>query len=165
MEDAVNTMKFLRAEDITLGLPAANKQAAIEAASIRLCVGDDSCRKAILQALIAREQLGSTGIGRGVALPHARSNALTIPRVALMRLEQAIEFDAADGDPVDLVLAVIWPAEAMDDFLSTLAQFCKMLRQPRLLQGLREAATPEDASKLLCLVAEETASPDKSARA
>lgn len=165
MGTAVDIMKFLRAEDITLDLPAVNKQAAIEAAASRLCPGEDACRKAVLHALIAREQLGSTGIGRGVALPHARSDALTAPRIALMRLDQAIDFGAADGDPVDLMLAVIWPAEAMDDFLSTLARFCKMLRAPRLLQGLREAATAEEVSKLLRLAAEQTAAPDKAVRA
>lgn len=165
METAVNIVTFLRTEDIALDLPAANKQAVIEAASNLLCPGEDGCRKAVLQALIAREQLGSTGLGRGVALPHARSNALAAPRIALMRLEQAVDFGAADGDPVDLVLAVIWPAEAMDDFLSTLAKFCKMLREPRLLQGLREIATPEEASELLRLTAGQSASPDRAARA
>lgn len=161
METAVNIATFLRAEDITLDLSAANKQAAIEAASELLCPGEDACRKAVLQALLAREQLGSTGLGRGVALPHARSNTLAAPRVALMRLEQPVDFGAADGDPVDLVLAVIWPAEAMDDFLGTLSKFCKMLREPRLLQGLRDVATPEEASELLRLTAEQTAGPDK----
>jgi PTS system nitrogen regulatory IIA component len=78
-----------------------------------------------------------------------------------MRLEQSVDFGAADGDPVDLVLAVIWPAEAMDDFLGTLSKFCKMLREPRLLQGLRDVATPEEASELLRLTAEQTAGPDK----
>ena len=76
METAVNIATFLRAEDIALDLSAANKQAAIEAAAELLCPGEDACRKAVLQALLAREQLGSTGLGRGVALPHARSNTL-----------------------------------------------------------------------------------------
>lgn len=166
METAVNIMKFLGAEDIALDLPAANKQAAIEAAADRLCrcnAADD--RKAVLQALNAREQLGSTALGRGVALPHARTDALGEPRVALMRLEQPVDFGAADGDPVDLVLAVIWPAEAMDDFLSTLSKFCKMLREPRLLQGLRDAADSEAASQLLRAAAEQTPSAEKTVRA
>ncbi|MDU0338420.1 PTS sugar transporter subunit IIA [Bosea rubneri] len=166
MEAAVNIMKFLGAEDIALDLPAASKQAAIESAADRLCRGDDDGdRKAVLQALNAREQLGSTALGRGVALPHARTDVLGEPRVALMRLEQPVDFGAADGDPVDLVLAVVWPAEAMDDFLGTLSKFCKMMREPRLLQGLRDAADSEAASQLLRVAAEQTAPAQSAARA
>ena len=166
METAVNIVTFLRTEDIALDLPAASKQGVIESAADRLGRGDDDGdRKAILHALNAREQLGSTALGRGVALPHARTDVLGEPRVALMRLEQPVDFGAADGDPVDLVLAVAWPAEAMEDFLSTLSKFCKMLREPRLLQGLREAADSEAASQLLRRAAEQTAAPEKTVRA
>jgi PTS system nitrogen regulatory IIA component len=166
MEAAVNIMKFLGADNIALDLPAASKQKVIETAADRLCRGDDDGDgKAILQALNAREQLGSTALGRGVALPHARADVLGEPRVALMRLEQPVDFDAADGDPVDLVLAVVWPAEAMDDFLSTLSKFCKMMREPRLLQGLRDAPDSEAASQLLRAAAEQIPSAEKTVRA
>lgn len=152
-------MDILQAEDIALDLPATNRQAVLATASARLGERAGVDGKTILQALVAREQLGPTTIGHGVALPHARSSALTMPAATLMRLERAIDFDAPDADPVDLVVAVMWPTTAGDEFLGTLSQLCRLLREPRLLHGLREAATPLEARELMCSAAEQTASP------
>lgn len=154
-------LDFLYVEDIELDLPASNKRAVLEMMSDRLSQRAGVSREKVLQALAAREQLGPTGINHGIAIPHARLETINTPTAAFMRLDHPIDFEAADGNPVDLVVAVIWPARTTDAFLATLAELCRLLREPRLLQGLRDAGTPQDVRALLCQVAEQAPSADK----
>ncbi|SRR5579871_329886 len=95
--------------------------------------------------LLKREDLGSTGTGEGVALPHARIPDLNKPFGALVRLKQAIDFEAIDGKPVDIIFLLLLPAKPQGDQLNILASVARKLRQPELVQRLRRAA---DASEL-----------------
>lgn len=104
---------------------------------------------AILDALRAREALGTTALGRGVALPHARLPGDHPPLLLLVRLARAVNWDARDGEDVDLVLLVLWPEASPDGFLPTLAEVCRALREPRTLRQLRAAATPAEVVALL----------------
>lgn len=96
-----------------------------------------------------RERLGSTALGRGVALPHARLAQTDRPALIFARLRPPIDFDARDGEPVDLVFLVLWPAAAAEGFLPALAEICGVLREPRLLRQLRRAASAGQALALL----------------
>ena len=154
-------MGRLNAANIELDLPASNKHAVLVAMSDQLSRGAGVNRSKILQALVARERLGSTAINHGVALPHARSDAVTSPNVALTRLERPIDFGAIDGASVDLVFGVIWPAQSIGGFVAPLAWFCRLLREPCLLRGLRDAPTHREARILLCIAAKQAASAGK----
>ena len=90
-------------------------------------------------ALLAREGLGSTGVGHGVALPHASIAGLAESRGVFARLAEAIDFDAVDGRPVDLVCAVVGPEASMAGTLSSLARVVRVLRDGRTAQELRLA--------------------------
>ncbi|NGM20084.1 PTS transporter subunit EIIA [Roseomonas stagni] len=103
----------------------------------------------VLEAVEARERLGSTALGRGVALPHARLEGDHPPLVLFARLRRPVEFDARDEEPVDLVILVIWPESAPDGFLPTLADTCRSLRQAQHLRKLRAARTAEEVLALL----------------
>ncbi|HXQ46914.1 MAG TPA: PTS IIA-like nitrogen regulatory protein PtsN [Caulobacteraceae bacterium] len=103
----------------------------------------------VLDGLVAREQAGSTGVGGGVAVPHAKLAGLDRMRAVFLRLESPIEFDAIDGAPVDLIFALFAPADAASEHLRALARVARMLRQKDLRQQLRQARTPDAVHALL----------------
>lgn len=103
----------------------------------------------ILDALTEREQAGSTGVGYGVAAPHARLEGLTRMRGVFLRLEQPVEFEAVDDQPVDLIFALFAPPSASTEHLRALARVSRMLRQADLREQLRQARTPDAVYALL----------------
>jgi|SRR5229473_1835694 len=94
--------------------------------------------------LLKREELGSTGIGRGVAIPHARLPDLQRPYGLLARLKQPIEFDAIDGQAVDIVFVLLLPAAADRGQLGALALVARTLRPPENLARIRSAKTTSE---------------------
>jgi PTS system nitrogen regulatory IIA component len=107
----------------------------------------------IFSQLIAREKLGSTGLGQGIAIPHCRVDACAQPLGTLLSLDQAVAFDAPDDRPVDLLFALLVPGEAHQQHLDLLANvarlfsqgsFCEQLRAARDDRALFEAATRPD---------------------
>lgn len=103
----------------------------------------------VLDAILAREKLGSTALGRGVAMPHARVDWLEAPVAVLARLSQPIEMGARDGEPVDLVFLVLWPEAAAEGFLPALSGICRALRDNQLPRQLRQARSAEEALQSL----------------
>ncbi len=96
-----------------------------------------------LEALLAREAVGSTGVGRGVAIPHARMPGLSSVRAVLLRLEKPVQFDAMDGEPVDLMVALFAPPEAGSEHLRALARVSRLLRRPEIREQLRQAQSAD----------------------
>jgi PTS system nitrogen regulatory IIA component len=94
--------------------------------------------------LLKREELGSTGIGKGVAIPHARLSDLERPYGLLVKLKQGIEFDAIDGQAVDILFVLLLPAGAENDALAALALVARTLRSPETLARLRAARKPAE---------------------
>lgn len=111
----------------------------------------------VLDALLEREAAGSTGVGHGVAVPHARLPGLTRMRAVFMRLEQPTAFESVDDQPVDLVFALFAPAEADTEHLRTLARVSRLLRQGDLRQQIRQARTAESIHALLAREPQSTA--------
>lgn len=103
----------------------------------------------VLDGLVEREQAGSTGIGHGVAVPHARLAGLTRMHGVFVRLESPVAFEAVDDQPVDLVFALFAPPAAGADHLRALARVSRALRQPKLREGLRQARTIDAIHALL----------------
>ncbi len=109
----------------------------------RLKAGD------VLDALLAREEEGSTGVGAGVAVPHARLKGLDRVRGVFLRLETPVNFGAVDDAPVDLVFALLAPAAARTEHLRALARVARELRRPDLREQLRQARTQDAMQALL----------------
>jgi PTS system nitrogen regulatory IIA component len=103
----------------------------------------------ILDALLDREAAGSTGVGHGVAAPHARLEGLERMRGVFVRLDQPVEFDAVDDKPVDLIFALFAPKDAGADHLRALARVSRLLRQAELREQLRQARTADAIYALL----------------
>lgn len=110
---------------------------------------------AALDALLAREALSSTGVGRGVAIPHARAEGLKGVHAVVARLEKPIEFEALDGEPVDLLIALFAPPDAGSEHLRALARVSRLLRQADLREQLRQA---HSADAIMALLVRETPS-------
>lgn len=103
----------------------------------------------VLEALEERERLGSTGFGRAIALPHARMENLNRPIAALMRLANPVEYNSADGLPVDLVIGLISPANAGAMHLHALAEISRLVRDEATHDALAGAQDEEQLYALL----------------
>lgn len=103
----------------------------------------------IFNKLIERERLGSTGLGHGVALPHGRlgDNAASIG--AFIKLDNPVDFDSTDGQPTDLIFALLVPAEHTEEHLQILASLAGMFSDGDFCKQLRECKTSEDLFKLI----------------
>jgi nitrogen PTS system EIIA component len=140
---------FLERGAIALRLKAANKRQALAAVSevaaraLRLDAG------MVLDALTAREQAGSTGVGYGVAVPHARIEGIDRIRGVFVRLEHPVEFEAVDDQPIDLMFALFAPPNASGEHLRALARVSRLLRQGDLREHLRQARTEDAVHALL----------------
>jgi PTS system nitrogen regulatory IIA component len=91
----------------------------------------------ILDTLLQRERLGSTGLGRGIAIPHGRMPGLESIVSVFARLEEPIEFEALDEQPVDLIFLLLAPEHAGADHLKALARISRLLREPSSIERLR----------------------------
>ena len=97
----------------------------------------------IFESLIAREKLGSTGFGNGIAIPHCRLAGCESPISAVMHLETAVDFDAIDGAPVDLLFVLLVPQAATDEHLELLRQIASILDRAEVRERLRAADSSE----------------------
>lgn len=97
----------------------------------------------IYESLIAREKLGSTGFGNGIAIPHCRLPGCSTPISALLKLSTAVDFDAIDGAPVDLLFVLLVPEAATDEHLELLRQIASMFDREDVREQLRQAQDSE----------------------
>jgi PTS system nitrogen regulatory IIA component len=111
----------------------------------------------VLDALVERENLGSTGVGRGVALPHARLKGVDRMRAVVVRLERPAPFDAVDGQPVDILFALFAPEGAHTEHLRALARASRLLRSGEIREHLRQARSPDAIYAILSRQAEVSA--------
>lgn len=111
----------------------------------------------VLQALLEREKLGSTGVGLGVAVPHAALKGLDRMYGVFMRLETPVDYEAIDDMPVDLVFALLAPEDAGTEHLRALAKVSRLLRQKDLREQLRAIDNPDAIYALLTGMADSNA--------
>lgn len=104
----------------------------------------------VFESLCARERLGSTGLGNGVAIPHGRISRHATVQAVFVRLTKPLAWDSADGQPVDLLVALIVPENCTSDHLKLLSQVAELFGDPELLKALRQA---EDNIAILELLA------------
>ncbi len=132
---------LVREDRVSLDAGITSKKRALERLGELLAADDGELPAGqIFDALSARERLGSTGLGHGVAIPHGRMAEIDAPRVAVLRLEQGVDFDAIDHEPVDILIALIVPEESTGEHLDLLAQLARTLSQPDNIAALRRSA-------------------------
>jgi PTS system nitrogen regulatory IIA component len=139
----------LSAADVLLELDAATKRDVLRLLSAEAAGRLGRPEREVLDAVAARERLGSTALGRGVALPHARLAGDSPPLALFARLRRPVDFEARDEEPVDLVILVLWPKSSPEGFLPALSGIVGTLRDPQVLRRLRRARTPGEAAAFL----------------
>lgn len=149
MDSIMKLRDCLPAENVVVGLQATTKAGLIrqlsELAADRLPVGADEISK----ALLGRERLGSTGIGDGIAVPHARVKGLDRHFCLFVRLAKAVDFEAVDELPVDLVFVLLNP-DNQPNHLNILSGIARKMREDKVAQAVRTAISPADIYRELC---------------
>lgn len=103
----------------------------------------------IFESICAREHLGTTALGNGIAVPHGRINGTNEVQALFLQLSKPLPFDAEDGKPVDLIFALIMPSECTEDHKKLLSDIVERFSEPDLLEQLREAADANEIWQLL----------------
>jgi nitrogen PTS system EIIA component len=153
MRPAGATMKIadlLSPTDVMIDVRASNKRMLLQEFAARAAAGLGLGVDQIAPYLLKREELGSTGIGRGVAIPHARLPDVQRPYGLLAKLKQPIDFDAIDGEAVDIVFVLLLAAAAENEQIGALALVARTLRPPENLARLRSA---KNTSELYAAIA------------
>ena len=124
---------------------AASKRQLLQKLADNVAKNIDADSSLVFNTLVAREQLGSTGLGNGIAIPHGKLKEISGIVAVFARLDQPIDFDAVDDQPVDLVVMLLAPAGSGADHLKALARVARLLRTDSIVSQLRAT---RDAEKL-----------------
>jgi PTS system nitrogen regulatory IIA component len=137
--------KLLPPSNILLDLDVTSKKRMFEQAGLLFENNQGVARSLVFDSLFARERLGSTGLGQGLAIPHGRIKGLKEAVGAFVRLAQPVPFDAPDGKPVSLVFLLLVPEQATEQHLRVLSELAQMLSDRELREKL---STGTDAGTL-----------------
>jgi nitrogen PTS system EIIA component len=142
--------KILSLSHVSVDLQASSKKRLFEQAGLLFENLDGIAKNVVFDSLFAREKLGSTGLGQGVAIPHGRIKGLKDALGAFVRLAQPVPFDAPDGNPVSLVFVLLVPEKATEKHLQILSELAQMFSDKALRDAM--SAAP-DAAALHGLIA------------
>ncbi|MFW1677964.1 PTS sugar transporter subunit IIA [Pontibacter sp. JAM-7] len=142
--------ELLTPSSIHCDLESGSKKRIIETASELLADAHPELdATALFNGLHGRERLGSTGIGSGVGIPHCRLAECSAAVGLVVRLKEAIDFDAIDHKPVDLLFFLVVPEDGADVHLKTLASIAELMANPDVLEALRTASGPEKIYQII----------------
>jgi PTS system nitrogen regulatory IIA component len=134
---------ILPVEQVLVGIDATSKKRAFEEAGLLFENLHGLSRALVTDSLFARERLGSTGLGHGVAIPHGRIKGLKSPMAAVFKLAQSIGFDAPDEQPVKLLIFLLVPEAATQKHLEILSEIAELLSNAVLRDGLVASSNAE----------------------
>lgn len=129
---------ILRPECTTCATPGSKKKVLELISDLAAAQYPTLSSQEIFESLVAREKMGSTGIGNGIAIPHGRLTDITQPIAILIKCEEPIAFDAIDKQPVDILFALLVPADQCQQHLSTLSCVAEKLSDKQILKQLRK---------------------------
>jgi PTS system nitrogen regulatory IIA component len=141
--------RLLAESNVILDLEVASKKRVFEQVGLLFENNNQIARSQVFDSLFAREKLGSTGLGQGIAIPHGRIKGLKEAVGAMVRLRQAIAFDAPDGQPVNLIFVLLVPEKATDLHLQILSELAQMFSDKSLREKLLTGATAAEVHGLI----------------
>jgi nitrogen PTS system EIIA component len=141
--------KFLPLENVVIGLSVTSKKRVFEQAGLIFENQNGIGRSAVTDNLFARERLGSTALGEGVAIPHGRIKGLKQPLAAFVRLDQPIPFESPDGQPVALLIFLLVPEQATQQHLEILSEIAQLLSDREARERLHTEQNREELHRLL----------------
>ncbi|HET8728142.1 MAG TPA: PTS IIA-like nitrogen regulatory protein PtsN [Alphaproteobacteria bacterium] len=136
-------LDFLSPHAVIANLRATSKKQALQELAKHAAELTGQHERAIFDVLLERERLGTTGVGRGIAIPHGKLPTLDRVYGLFARLEKPIDFDAVDDQPVDLIFLLLAPEDAGADHLKALARVSRLLRDDELCEKLRGCESPD----------------------
>lgn len=151
----MNLERLIAPGSVAPMLRASSKKQLLHDLAGRVAEAEGLDSRTVFDALMERERLGATGMGRGVAIPHARMEKVSEIRGYFARLDRGVDFDSPDGVPVDLVFLLLAPEDAGADHLRALAKVSRLLRDEGRCVKLRSTA---DASAIFAILVEDVAS-------
>ena len=140
---------ILPASQVLVGVEATSKKRAFEEAGLLFENLHGLSRALITDSLFARERLGSTGLGHGVAIPHGRIKGLKAPMAAVLQLAQPIGFDAPDEQPVGLLIFLLVPEAAAQKHLEIVSAIAALMSDPHLRERIKSAASVDELHGLI----------------
>ena len=146
---------FISPDSVVASLKAKSKKQLLQDLSVRAARLTGLSERDIFDVLLQRERLGSTGLGHGIAIPHGMVQGLKRIVGIFARLAEPVDFDAVDGDPVDIVFLLLAPEGAGADHLKALARISRLLREGSAVEKLRAS---KDAAALYAVLTENEAS-------
>ena len=141
--------KLLPQSNILLDADLTSKKRVFEQAGLLFENNDQLSRSLVFDSLFAREKLGSTGLGQGVAIPHGRIKGLKTATGAMIRVQSPVPFDAPDGENVKLIFVLLVPERATDEHLQILSELAQMFCDKPFREKLLNAVSPEELQQLL----------------
>lgn len=135
--------ELLPAGNVVVGLDASSKKRVFEQVGLLFENNQGIARVKVFDSLFARERLGSTGLGEGIAIPHGRIKGLKEAVAALVRLAEPVAFDAPDGKPVSLLVFLLVPEQATQQHLEILSEVAEMLSDKTMRDTLLTQESPE----------------------
>lgn len=140
--------QILPIENVILDTESASKKRVFERAGLLFENTKQIARSQVFDSLFAREKLGSTGLGRGVAIPHGRIKGLREPVAAFVKTQTLIPFEAPDGQPVNLIFVLLVPERATELHLQLLGELAQMFSSAEFREQLQNSQTPDDIHQL-----------------
>ena len=140
---------ILPVEQVLVGVDATSKKRAFEEAGLLFENLHGLSRALVTDSLFARERLGSTGLGHGVAIPHGRIKGLKSPMAAVFQLAQRIGFDAPDEQAVKILIFLLVPETATQKHLEILSEIAELLSNPAVRDGMLVSATAQSLHALI----------------
>ena len=132
-------------EDMVLAhVEAESKRGLLEQLSLYVAEKENIDKNSIFEAILERENLGSTGYGEGVAFPHARIEGLDKIIAVFARLDKGVDYDSLDSQPVDLIAFLLSPKKSGEDHLKSLAVMSRILKDSETCQKIREAKSAHE---------------------
>ena len=141
---------FISEEGIVFTPSVSSKKAALEILSDTLAYQESNLNKnKVLDALLAREKLGSTGLGEGIAIPHCRVQDLENINVTMLKLEEGVEYEASDDKPVFFLFCLVVPEDANKEHLELLASLAELLDNEQLRKSIQKCSNARELYQIL----------------
>ncbi|MBX4955960.1 PTS sugar transporter subunit IIA [Rhizobium lentis] len=140
----MNLPNIIRPEHTFIGVSVSTKWRALQTIADKAGKAFSVDGQAILKALEARERLGSTGIGNGIAIPHAAIDAMSSPRGLLIRFAQPLDFEAIDDIATDIAVVLLFGENNRGEYLNVLAAIARQLQSDGVLAAMRKARTVDE---------------------
>ena len=146
----MNIVEILSPDRTICDVNGSSKKAALEILASLIASADPGLSQTdVFMGLMAREKLGSTGLGKGIALPHGRLKGVNSALGAFVRLQHAIDYDSIDGSPVDVLFALVVPEQATQEHLEILSKLAETFSNDETLNKIRESSSRDHIFELL----------------